>query len=77
MPYHWLVKGTKDFCNRPTKNEYCGKHAFALRQGTKPPIQCLNCGRGTNSITQLCIQCGQHKEQSRLWRERQIEVKSK
>ncbi|CAG8777083.1 2492_t:CDS:1, partial [Rhizophagus irregularis] len=37
MPCHWLVKGTKEYCTRSTQKEYCGKHAFAIRQGTTPP----------------------------------------
>jgi hypothetical protein len=75
MLCHWLVKGTKDYCTRPTKNEYCGMHTFAInRRGTKPPSSCLICGNGTNSVTQLCINCGQHKEISRLWREKRINV---
>ncbi|CAB5199887.1 unnamed protein product [Rhizophagus irregularis] len=73
MPCHWLVKGTKEYCTRPTRNEYCGMHTFAInRRGTKPPSPCLICGNGTNSVTQLCIHCGQHKEISRLWREKRI-----
>ena len=75
MPCHWLMKGSKDFCNRPTKNEYCGMHPFAInKRRSKPPIPCKICGNGTNSKTQLCIPCGQNKELSKLWRERQVLV---
>ena len=66
MPCHWLVKGTKEYCSRPTKNDYCSKHAFAIRQGTKSPSPCIKCGNGTNSVTQLCIYCGQYKENSKI-----------
>ena len=47
-------------------------HAYAIRKGAKPPSLCIKCGNGTNSKTQLCIPCGQNKEQSKLWREKQI-----
>ena len=75
MPCHWLVKGTKEYCTRPTQNEYCGMHAFAIkRRGTTPPSPCISCGCGTNSITRLCVHCGQYKVHSRLRRERQLMV---
>ncbi len=71
MTCHWLVKGTKEYCTRPTKNEYCGVHMYTInRRNGKPPIPCKSCGNGTNSLTQICIPCGQHKITSRLWRER-------
>jgi hypothetical protein len=70
MPCNWLVKGTKEYCTRPTKNEYCAIHAFAIRKGTTPPKSCVKCGNGTNSSMQLCIPCGQNKVASKLWRER-------
>jgi hypothetical protein len=73
MPCHWLVKGTKEYCTRPAKNEYCGMHAFAIkRRGSKPPSPCIICGNGTNSVTHFCIPRGQHNELMRLWREKQI-----
>lgn len=72
MPCNWLIKGTKDFCTRPTKKEYCGVHAYAIRNGTTPPKECLRCGNGTNSQTQLCGICGQAKAYTRLWNERKI-----
>ncbi|CAB4382093.1 unnamed protein product [Rhizophagus irregularis] len=78
MPCHWLVKGTKEYCTRPTKNEYCGMHAFAInRRGATPPSACLLCGNGTNSVTQICIHCGQHKFRAKLWRERNANVVAK
>ena len=70
MPCKWLVKGTKEYCKHSTKNKYCGKHAYALRKGTTSPTPCKKCGNGTNSITELCIPCGQAKMGSSLWRER-------
>jgi len=72
MPCHWLIKGSKEYCTKSTKKEYCGMHAYAIRKGAKPPSLCIKCGNGTNSKTQLCIPCGQNKEQSKLWREKQI-----
>ena len=74
MPCHWLVKGTKDYCTCSTKNEFCGKHAFALRQGTTPPLPCKKCGNGTNSILQICIPCGQYRLASKLWRDKKLMV---
>ncbi|CAG8748136.1 6791_t:CDS:2, partial [Rhizophagus irregularis] len=65
MPCHWLVKGTKEYCTRPTKNQYCGKHAFTLREGSTPPKPCKNCGNGTNSALQICIPCGQYRKDTR------------
>ncbi|PKY31460.1 hypothetical protein RhiirB3_449076 [Rhizophagus irregularis] len=52
-------KRDKRILHRPTKNQYCGKHAFALRKGSTPPKPCKNCGNGTNSALQICIPCGQ------------------
>ena len=72
MPCHWLVKGTKKFCTRSIKNEFCANHAFAIRNGSSPPLPCRNCGNGTNSLVQLCIPCGQAKETSKLWRKRKL-----
>ena len=74
MPCNWLVKGTKKNCSRPTKNEYCGTHAFAIRKGTTPPKSCIKCGRGTNSSVQLCVPCGQSNAITKLWRERKTAV---
>jgi hypothetical protein len=58
---NWLVKGTQEYCKNPTKKPFCGRHAFALRRGASLPIPCKSCGSGTNSVTQLCLQCGQGK----------------
>ena len=67
MPCHWLVKGTKEYCTRSTKKEYCGKHTYAINRGNAtPPTPCINCGNGTNSQTQLCPQCGQTRRYTML-----------
>ena len=72
MHCHWLIKGTQEWCSRPTKKYYCGVHTFAIKKrGCKPPKQCISCGNGTNSVTELCMACGQHKMRSKLWRERE------
>ena len=72
MPCQWLVKSTKEHCKRPTKNDYCAIHAFALRNGSKPPKACANCGNGTSSQTHLCLSCGQAKAYTKLWNERKM-----
>jgi hypothetical protein len=67
MPCQWLIKSTREYCPRPTKNNYCGQHAFTINQrGSKAPTPCKECGRGTNSNTQLCKYCGQNKTLSKL-----------
>jgi len=72
MPCHWLIKGTKEYCAHSTSKQYCGKHAFAIRQGTTPPQPCQSCGNRTNSQTQLCPLCGQARRYTILWKERNV-----
>jgi hypothetical protein len=62
----WLRIKSYDRCGRRCEAEYCFAHANAIRKGSKPPKQCLKCGKGTQCIVGLCMDCGQRNELTKL-----------
>ena len=57
----WLMIGSKNTCNKSTKNEYCGVHNARVRQGSTGPKPCIVCHVGVKGKSQLCVQHGGRK----------------
>jgi len=66
----WLRINSNVRCGNTCEAEYCAKHAVAIRRGSKPPVECESCGKGTQCIINLCINCGQQKKLDRLYKEK-------
>jgi len=54
----WLMIGSTTTCNKSCRGEFCGYHLQSVRNGSRGPIPCVNCGTGVRGKSQLCINCG-------------------
>ena len=62
----WLKTGKNEICGKSCRKEYCKDHRHKIRNGSRIPRPCLNCGIGIRSQIQLCRGCGREKERQRL-----------
>jgi hypothetical protein len=58
----WLRIKSYERCGRRCVAEYCAAHNSAIKKGSLPPNECLKCGKGTQCIIKICIDCGQRNE---------------
>ena len=61
----WLKSGKRETCG---KSCYCKDHRHKIRNGSRIPRPCLNCGIGIRSQIQLCRGCGRETERQKLKR---------
>ena len=54
----WLKNGKHEICGKSCREEYCKVHRRYIRNGSRIPLPCLNCGIGVRSQIQLCRDCG-------------------
>ena len=54
----WLKNGKHEICGKSCREEYCKVHRRYIRNGSRIPLPCLNCGIGVRSQIQLCRECG-------------------
>ena len=64
----WRKIGKLEICGKSCREDYCKVHRFMIRNGSRIPTPCLNCGIGIRSQIQLCRGCGREKERQRLHR---------
>ena len=57
----WLKNGKHEICGKSCREEYCIEHSHKIRNGSRIPRPCLDCGIGTWSQRQLCRGCGQER----------------
>ena len=62
----WLKTGKREICRKSYREEYCKDHRHKIRNGSRIPRPCLNCGIGIRSQIQLCRSCGRETERKRL-----------
>ena len=54
----WIKNGKREICGKSCREEYCKVHRRYIRNGSRIPLPCLNCGIGVRSQIQLCRECG-------------------
>ena len=63
----WILIGGKTIqCQKNCRGKYCHIHNYRIKKGKTMPDGCLKCGKGTQSITNLCPQCGADAARHRL-----------
>ena len=57
----WLKNGKHEICGKSCREEYCIDHRHKIRNGSRIPRPCLDCGIGIRSQRQLCRGCGRER----------------
>ena len=60
----WLKIGKNEICGKSCREDYCKTHRFMIRNGSRIPRPCFNCGIGVRSQIQLCRSCGRERIRS-------------
>ena len=68
----WLKIGKNEICGKSCREEYCKAHRFMIRNGSRIPRPCFNCGIGVRSQIQLCRGCGRERIRSQKIRTEKV-----
>ena len=62
----WLTIGRMGPCGKRCIYEHCAVHRNQLKKGAVEPYACRKCGKGTQSVTPLCVGCGSDRVKHKL-----------